>query len=96
MLGRELVEALSALEEVTECYNISGDYDFMVKIHVENMACYQDFVLNTLGEIDSIGSLQSIFVMGEIKHSYAVPLSGQKKNETGFQKTIYKNKKSRN
>lgn len=75
-LGKELVEAILALDEVTECYNVSGDYDFMIKIHVQNMAHYQDFVLNTLGEIDSIGNLQSIFVMGEIKQSYAVPLPG--------------------
>lgn len=33
------------------------------------MAHYQDLVLNTLGEIESIGGLQSIFVMGEIKHA---------------------------
>jgi Lrp/AsnC family transcriptional regulator, leucine-responsive regulatory protein len=75
-LGKELVEAILALDEVTECYNVSGDYDFMIKIHVQNMAHYQDFVLNTLGEIDSIGNLQSIFVMGEIKQTYAVPLTG--------------------
>jgi len=75
-LGKELVEAILALDEVTECYNVSGDYDFMIKIYVQNMAHYQDFVLNTLGEIDSIGNLQSIFVMGEIKQTYAVPLTG--------------------
>lgn len=75
-LGKELVEAILALDEVTECYNVSGDYDFMIKIHVQNMAHYQDFVLNTLGEIDSIGNLQSIFVMGKIKQTYAVPLTG--------------------
>ena len=73
-LGAELMTAILGLEEVTECYNISGDYDFMLKIHVQSMKHYQDFVLNTLGDIDSIGSLQSVFVMGEIKHSYAIPL----------------------
>ncbi len=73
-LGRQLVEAIMKLDEVTECYNISGDYDFMLKIHVQNMNQYQDFVLNTLGEIGSIGGLQSVFVMGEIKNSFSVPV----------------------
>jgi Lrp/AsnC family transcriptional regulator, leucine-responsive regulatory protein len=75
-LGKQFMEAITVLEEVTECYNISGEYDFMIKIHVQSMKDYQDFVLNTLGEIDSIGNLHSIFVMGTIKQSYALPLSG--------------------
>lgn len=74
-LGNELVQAILALDEVTEFYNISGDYDFMLKICVQSMSHYQDFVMNTLGEIEGIGNLQSVFVMGEIKHSYAIPLS---------------------
>lgn len=74
-LGKKFTEAIMPIEEITECYNISGDYDFMLKIHVESMQRYQDFVLNTLGEIDSIGNLQSLFVMGEIKNSYAIPLT---------------------
>ena len=74
-LGKELVQAILALDEVTEFYNISGDYDFMLKICVQGMSHYQDFVMNTLGEIEGIGNLQSVFVMGEIKHSYSIPLS---------------------
>jgi len=38
------------------------------------MKAYQDFVLNHLGEIKNIGSAHSTFVMGEIKHSYAIPI----------------------
>lgn len=74
-LGRMFREAILLLDEVTECYSISGDYDFMAKIHVQSMAQYQDFVLNKLGEIESIGNIHSIFVMGEIKQSYNIPLS---------------------
>jgi Lrp/AsnC family leucine-responsive transcriptional regulator len=74
-LGRQFMEAMLAIDEVTECYNISGDYDFILKIYVESMQHYQDFVLNKLGEVDGIGNLQSLFVMGEIKQSYAIPLS---------------------
>ncbi len=75
-LGKQFMEAIMLLEEVTECYNISGEYDFMLKIHMQSMKDYQDFVLNTLGEIDSIGNLHSTFVMGAIKQSSAIPLSG--------------------
>ena len=72
--GNQFMEAISRIEEVTECYNTSGDYDFMMKIYVKDMQHYQDFVLNTLGVIDCIGSLHSIFVIGEVKNACAVPV----------------------
>ena len=43
--------------------------------HVKDMEHYQDFVQNRLGVIDAIGSLHSIFVLKEIKHTTAIPLS---------------------
>ncbi len=69
------MEAVRCIDEVTECYNTSGDYDFMMKIYVRDMEHYQDFVLNKLGKIDSIGSLHSIFVIGEVKNAHKVPIS---------------------
>lgn len=73
--GLHFVEAINAMEEVTDCWNTSGEYDFMLKMHVRDMDHYQDLVLNTLGIIDSIGSLHSIFVMAEVKHSYSLPMN---------------------
>ena len=55
-----------------ECYNISGDYDYLLKIHAPNMKHYQEFILNVLGTIDSLGSLRSTFVMDEVKHEYGI------------------------
>ncbi len=72
-IGNKFVKDIKSLKEVTECYNISGDYDFLLKVMVRDMKHYQDFVLNSLGLIENIGSAQSTFVMGEIKQSYKVP-----------------------
>ncbi|PCJ97733.1 MAG: AsnC family transcriptional regulator [Flavobacteriaceae bacterium] len=73
-LGKQFVKDILLIHEVTECYNISGDYDFLLKVLVKDMKHYQDFVLNRLGDIQAIGSAHSTFVMGEIKQTYAVPL----------------------
>ncbi|QWX85563.1 Lrp/AsnC family transcriptional regulator [Cellulophaga sp. HaHaR_3_176] len=73
-IGNKFVEDILSLNEVTECYNISGDYDFMLKVMVKNMKDYQDFVINSLGSVENIGSAHSTFVIGTIKHTYAVPL----------------------
>lgn len=68
-VGANFVKDIVALPEIIECYNIAGDYDFMLKILVADMTSYQDFVMNKLSTIENIGNTQSVFVMGEIKHS---------------------------
>ncbi|MBU2949274.1 Lrp/AsnC family transcriptional regulator [Tamlana agarivorans] len=73
-IGNQFVTDIIKLKEVVECYNISGDYDFFLKILVSDMKEYQNFVLDHLGSIKNIGSAHSTFVMGEIKNSYAVPI----------------------
>lgn len=60
------------IPEVTECYNISGSFDFMLRIQSPDMHTYQQFLLNVLGRHDNIASLESTFVMEEIKHKYSV------------------------
>ena len=52
--------------------DISGSYDYLLKIHAPNMKYYQEFILNVLGTIDSLGSLESTFVMAEVKHQYGI------------------------
>lgn len=69
-IGHEFVADIMNIPEVVECFNISGDFDFLLKVHVKDMKAYQDFVFNKLGEVPSIGSTQSTFVMAEIKNSY--------------------------
>ena len=72
--ARRLMDAVQSMEEVGECYNISGDYDFLLKVYVSSMKEYQQFVLRILGELDCIGGLNSSFVMGEVKNTHAVPV----------------------
>ncbi|MBP5458129.1 MAG: Lrp/AsnC family transcriptional regulator [Paludibacteraceae bacterium] len=72
--GNDFVEAINAMEEVVECYNTSGEYDFMLKVYAKDMKDYQDFIIGKLGAIDCIGALHSIFVMGEAKNAHSVPV----------------------
>lgn len=73
-MGRDFMAEIQNIEEVTECYNISGEYDYMLKIYVRNMKHYQDFVLDVLGKLPSVGSIQSNFVMATVKHTTAIPI----------------------
>ncbi|WP_424656433.1 Lrp/AsnC family transcriptional regulator, partial [Capnocytophaga granulosa] len=66
---QEFMDAVQNIEEITECYNTSGDFDFLVKVYAHDMKAYQQFMLNTLGRMECIGSLHSVFVIGEIKNT---------------------------
>ena len=68
----EFTRIIQEIPEVTECYNISGDYDYLLKRHAPNMKYYQEFILNVLGTIDSLGSLRSTLIMYEVKHDYGI------------------------
>ena len=57
-IAAEFTRIIQDIPEVTECYNISGSYDYLLKIHSPNMKYYQEFILNVLGTIDSLGSLE--------------------------------------
>jgi DNA-binding Lrp family transcriptional regulator len=60
------------LNEVIECYSISGEFDFMLKVVCEDMNAYYDFHVNKLSSIENMGHVQSVFVMGKIKETHEV------------------------
>lgn len=66
-VAQDFVTVIKDIPQVAECYNISGEFDYLLKINAPDMAYYNDFVINTLGTIESIGSILSSFVMREIK-----------------------------
>ncbi len=75
-INREIAEAfvrrIKRIPEVTECYNTSGAYDYLLKVRARDMKQYQEFVLTKLGEIESVGSIESTFVMSEVKQNYGL------------------------
>ncbi len=64
-------KAIVKFEEVMECYHMTGVYDYLLKIVVTDMAAYQDFIVNKLAKLTDIGTVQSSFVMTEVKHETA-------------------------
>lgn len=60
------------LEEVSECFHVSGDYDYILKVNVKNMKKYREFMVTKLTAISNIGSTQSSFSIKEVKYSPSV------------------------
>ena len=73
-VARNFISVIKDIPQVAECYNISGEYDYLIKIQAPDMKYYNEFIINVLGSIDSIGSILSSFVMDEIKNTHALYL----------------------
>lgn len=60
---------VQTLPQVVECYCVSGGADFLLKIIVEDMEEYKNFILTKLATLSNIGNTQSQFVVKEVKQS---------------------------
>ncbi len=68
--GNRFIKTILALNEVTECYSISGEFDFMLKVVCADMNDYYDFHVNKLSQQENVGHVQSTFVMGVVKQTH--------------------------
>jgi len=73
-IAEDFREVVQGWSEVSECYNVSGDCDYMMKVFVPNMAVYQKFIVEKVGALEYIARIQSIFVMDTLKMTYGVPV----------------------
>lgn len=62
------------LQEVTECFHVSGDYDYILKIGVKDMEDYRNFMLTKLTTLQHIASTHSSFMISEVKNTTAIVL----------------------
>ena len=72
--GSKFIRKINALTEVIECYSISGEFDFILKVVCADMNSYYDFHVNKLSDMENMGHVQSVFVMGVIKETHFLNL----------------------
>jgi Lrp/AsnC family transcriptional regulator len=66
---------VSLLPEVTECFSVSGDRDYVLHVVVENMDTYNEFLNRQILRHAAVRSASSTFVLRRVKYSTALPLS---------------------
>lgn len=64
---------IKGLKEVQECYHMAGKVDFFLKININSLPAYHEFVRTKLSKIDNIGFLESYFVLKEITATTEYP-----------------------
>jgi DNA-binding Lrp family transcriptional regulator len=66
--------AMKELPEVLECYHLTGEYDYLLKVVVHNRKHLEEFILETLTPIPGMDRVRTSLVLSEIKVTTAVSL----------------------
>lgn len=61
-------------QEVLECYLMTGDSDYLLRVVVPDVAAYERFLHDALTRIDGVVGIKSSFALREVKYSTALPL----------------------
>ncbi len=80
-LERQIERALEAFEtaiqgrpEVMECYLMTGDADYLLRVVVSDLAAYERFLKEHLTRVSGVSSIKSSFALNQVKYSTALPL----------------------
>ena len=80
-LERQIEKALELFEasintrpEVMECYLMTGESDYLLRVVVADIQALEDFILNFLSRIPGVGNIKSSFALKQIKYKTALPL----------------------
>lgn len=73
-LARAFEESAGALREVTEISRLSGNFDYMLKVVMPDLAAYNSFLEQKLAPLPNIRQVQSCFEMKEVKRETSLPL----------------------
>ena len=82
-LERQVEKALETFEraiaerpEVMECYLMTGDSDYMLRVMVADVQALERFIVDFLAKIPGVGNLKSSFALKQVKYKTALPLAG--------------------
>lgn len=70
----KVIGSFREIPEVVECHHVSGEFDFLLKIVVEDMRAYEALLRERILRIKGVGQIRSSFVLGSFKESTVLPI----------------------
>ncbi|OQW59333.1 MAG: AsnC family transcriptional regulator [Proteobacteria bacterium SG_bin9] len=67
-------KAISKWDEVLECYLMTGNRDYLLRVVAADLAAYENFLKTKLTRLDGIASIESSFALSQVKYSIALPV----------------------
>jgi DNA-binding Lrp family transcriptional regulator len=98
-LERQVESALERFEnairsrpEVMECYLMTGDADYLIRVVVADIQLLEEFILKFLTKLPGVGNIKSSFALKQVKYQTALPLPATKGTRDGGRGTRKKRK----
>lgn len=66
--------AISRWPEVMECYLMTGQFDFLLRVVCADLGAYEQFLRERLTQVEGVASIESSFSLGQVKYSRVLPL----------------------
>ena len=67
-------KAINEFPEVMECYLMTGDSDYLIRVVVKDVQALQDFIVNELSNIPGVANIRSSFALKQVKYKTALPV----------------------
>lgn len=68
-------ESVAKRPEVMECYLMTGEYDYLLRIVVPDLASYERFLMDHLTRIDGVAGIKSSFAIRQVQYNTALPMN---------------------
>ena len=73
-IANEFIARVRELPQILECYNITGQWDYMLKIVAKDIVSYRDFIMDSLLQFPGVSKIDTNLVLGTDKLSYRLPI----------------------
>lgn len=73
-LADNLKKKILALDEIMECHQVSGNYDFLLKVVVDDIKEFHEFINEKLSNVDGISTIHSSIVLDSVRDNTAFKL----------------------
>jgi Lrp/AsnC family leucine-responsive transcriptional regulator len=67
-------EAVSRWPEVMECYLMTGQFDYLLRVVCADLGAYEEFLRSKLTQLEGVGSIESSFSLAQVKYSRVLPV----------------------
>jgi Lrp/AsnC family transcriptional regulator, leucine-responsive regulatory protein len=69
----KFIESIMHIPEVVECYQVTGDYDYLLRVLTSDIEALDKLITDKISKIPEVGQIKSHIILSEIKHSRVVP-----------------------
>lgn len=71
---KNFTKQVQSIEEIVECYHVTGSSDYLLKIIVADINAYENLLIDKIGKIQEISSMQTMMILSTTKNTHIVPL----------------------